>query len=147
MKEKTNMIPSQQLKQFFPKVNIDWLQPLDNQVLVQVKFTQLSKLFKVNQGDRRAEQVASSVGKVVALGDAAYKKKDGSREPWPDYNVTIGEYIVVPKGIGSNYIWLKHPEISDEEVLFITMPDSNVKQKIINPIKAIRSLADLKLGA
>lgn len=135
------------LKDFFPKLDIEWVQPLDNQVLIQVKYTQLSKLLKLYQSEKRAEQLASSVGKVIAIGNAAYKSKDGKGTPWPDYNVEVGEYVIVPKGIGTNYMWFKHPEAVEDEILVISMPDSNIKQKILNPIKAIESLADLKLGA
>lgn len=135
------------IKQFFPELDAKWLEPLDNQVFIQLKYTQVSKIFKLPQSEKRAEQLASSVGKVIAKGCAAYKKKDGSGEVWPDYNVEVGDYVIVCKGIATNYIWLKHPENKDDEVLLISMPDSGIKQRILNPLKAIESLADIKLGA
>ena len=134
------------LNDFFPKLDVKWLEPLDNQVIVQVQFKEISKLFILNQSEKRAEQLGASLGKVISKGAAAYKSKDGNRTEWPDYNVALNDYVIVPKGIGANYIWFKHPTIENQEILVISMADTSLKQRVTNPIKALGTLADLKIG-
>lgn len=135
-----------ELDAVFPKLDMSWIEPLDNQVIVQVQFTRVSSFLHITKEEQRAAQRMSSLGKVLAKGSAAYRTKNESNLQWQNYNVEIGDYVLVPKGIGAQYVWTKHSDFVDSEILIIMLPDVCIKHRILQPLEALKILSDLQIG-
>jgi co-chaperonin GroES (HSP10) len=107
----------------FPDVN-PGTRPFGGRVLVQlrrVKRTTASGIVLAGE-TREFEKYNNQVGKVVALGALAFKKKD-TLEPWPEGTwAEIGDFIRVPK-YGGDRFEVAIPGEPEEPALFMYIND------------------------
>lgn len=82
----------------FPDVKHPY-QPLGSIVMVMLKLPplKLTGAFEVNDDDRHTERDNQQVGKVVAMGPLAFRRRE-TCEPWPEGAwCGIGDFVYVPK--------------------------------------------------
>ena len=82
----------------FPAVKVPY-RPLGSTVFVQLRLPplELTGMFEVNDEDRRTERDNQQVGKVVAVGPLAFKRRD-TGELWPEGSwCKVGDFVYVPK--------------------------------------------------
>lgn len=104
--------------------------PLGARVLVQMrlpkkKMTSSGIILAAETVD--TEKAQNPVGKVVAIGPLAFKKRD-SMEPWPEGSwVEVGDYVRVPRWTGDRW---EIPVSKDDVVQFMLMNDHEVIAKL-----------------
>jgi co-chaperonin GroES (HSP10) len=79
------------------------------------------------------EKAQNPIGKVVAIGPLAFKKRD-TMESWPEGSwVEVGDYVRVPRWTGDRWeIQINHDDI----VQFMLMNDHEVIAKLTsNPLE------------
>jgi co-chaperonin GroES (HSP10) len=95
----------QTLEQAFPLVD-PLMRPYGGRVLVQLravkeKVTQSGII--LTEETKEAEKWNTMIGKVIAIGPLAFKKRD-SMEPWPEGSwAQVGEFVRVPKWGGDRW--------------------------------------------
>jgi co-chaperonin GroES (HSP10) len=95
----------QTLEQAFPLVD-PLMRPYGGRVLVQLravkeKVTQSGII--LTEETKETEKWNTMIGKVIAIGPLAFKKRD-SMEPWPEGSwAQIGEFVRVPKWGGDRW--------------------------------------------
>lgn len=117
---------------FFPDRDISWLKPLDNQVLIQVAFTEVSHLMAYDEAYVKAEQLSNRVGLIKKLGASAYTDKDTGK-PWANYDVKEGDTILLPEMAIATTLWI-------DGVLFSLVADVHVKAIVSDPAGALSCL-------
>ena len=123
------------LREAFPAVDPGAL-PLGARVLVQLR---IAKKRMTESGiilpeeTRDTERAQNPVGKVVAIGPLAFKKRD-TMEAWPEGSwCNVGDYLRVPKWTGDRWFV---PHANDENVEFMVLNDHEVIAKITgNPLE------------
>lgn len=128
-------VDSADLQDAFPVVDPGAV-PLGARVLVQMrlpkkKMTSSGIILAAETVD--TEKANNPVGKVVAIGPLAFKKRD-TMESWPEGSwVELGDYVRVPRWTGDRW------EIQvnkDEIVQFMLMNDHEVIAKLTsNPLE------------
>jgi co-chaperonin GroES (HSP10) len=95
----------QTLEQAFPLVD-PLMRPYGGRVLVQLravkeKVTQSGII--LTEETKETEKWNTMIGKVIAIGPLAFKKRD-SMEPWPEGSwAQVGEFVRVPKWGGDRW--------------------------------------------
>ena len=95
----------QTLEQAFPLVD-PLMRPYGGRVLIQLravkeKVTQSGII--LTEETKETEKWNTMIGKVIAIGPLAFKKRD-SMEPWPEGSwAQIGEFVRVPKWGGDRW--------------------------------------------
>lgn len=114
--------------------------PLGARILVQLRRPKkkiTSSGIILPQETRDTEKAQNPVGKVVAIGPLAFKKRD-TMEPWPEGSwCEIGDFLRVPKWTGDRWeVAVPHADESDDKVEFIILNDHEVIAKVTgNPLE------------
>ncbi len=116
----------ERLAEAFPNVD-PGARPLGARILVQLKITESkttkSGLILVKE-TTDAEKFNNMVGKVIAIGPLAFRKRD-TMEPWPEGAwCAVGDYIRVPKWGGDRWEVPYGPD--DERAIFVVMNDHEI---------------------
>jgi co-chaperonin GroES (HSP10) len=126
---------SADLQEAFPVVDPGAV-PLGARVLVQMrlpkrKMTSSGIILAAETVD--TEKAQNPIGKVVAVGPLAFKKRD-TMEPWPEGTwVEVGDYVRVPRWTGDRW---EVPVSQDDVVQFMLMNDHEVVAKLTsNPLE------------
>lgn len=126
------------IQEAFPDVD-PGAKPLGARVLVQLRKAK-TKLTKsgiiLAEETRDTERAQNPVGKVVAIGPLAFKKRD-TMEPWPEGSwCEVGDYLRVPKWTGDRWEVALGDGPDAEKVEFMIMNDHEVIAKITgNPLE------------
>jgi len=122
------------VQEAFPVVD-PGARPLGARVLVQMRLAKkkLSSGIYLPPETRDTERAQNPVGKVVAIGPLAFKKRD-TMEPWPEGSwCELGDFLRVPKWTGDR--WTVRIDGTDDEVEFMIMNDHEVIAKVTgNPL-------------
>jgi len=122
------------IQEAFPVVDPGAI-PLGARVLVQMRLAKkkLSSGLYLPPETRDTERAQNPVGKVVAIGPLAFKKRD-TMEPWVEgIWCEIGDFLRVPKWTGDR--WTVKLENGEDEVEFMIMNDHEVIAKVTgNPL-------------
>ena len=109
--------------------------PLGARVLVQMRLAKkkLSSGLYLPPETRDTERAQNPVGKVVAIGPLAFKKRD-TMEPWVEgIWCEVGDFLRVPKWTGDR--WTVKLDNGEDEVEFMIMNDHEVIAKVTgNPL-------------
>ena len=101
----SNDVVEQTLEEAFPKVN-PMMAPYGARILVQlraVKEKVTSAGLFIPEETKEAEKWNTMIGKVIAIGPLAFRKRE-SMEPWPEGAwAQIGDYVRVPKWGGDRW--------------------------------------------
>lgn len=126
---------SADLQEAFPVVDPGAV-PLGARVLVQMrlpkkKMTASGIILAAETVD--TEKAQNPIGKVVAIGPLAFKKRD-TMESWPEGSwVEVGDYVRVPRWTGDRW---EVPISQDDVVQFMLMNDHEVIAKLTsNPLE------------
>lgn len=126
---------SADLQEAFPVVDPGAV-PLGARVLVQMrlpkrKMTSSGIILAAETVD--TEKAQNPIGKVVAIGPLAFKKRD-TMEDWPEGSwVEVGDYVRVPRWTGDRW---EVPVSQDDVVQFMLMNDHEVVAKLTsNPLE------------
>ena len=126
---------SADLQEAFPVVDPGAV-PLGARVLVQMrlpkrKMTSSGIILAAETVD--TEKAQNPIGKVVAIGPLAFKKRD-TMESWPEGSwVEVGDYVRVPRWTGDRW---EVPISQDDVVQFMLMNDHEVIAKLTsNPLE------------
>ena len=126
---------SADLQEAFPVVDPGAV-PLGARVLVQMrmpkkKMTKSGIILAAETVD--TEKAQNPIGKVVAIGPLAFKKRD-TMESWPEGSwCEIGDFVRVPRWTGDRW---EIPISEDEKVEFMLMNDHEVIAKLTsNPLE------------
>lgn len=108
--------------------------PLGARVLVQLRMAKkrvTASGIILAQETRDTEKAQNPVGKVVAMGPLAFKKRD-SMEPWPEGSwCDVGDFLRVPKWTGDRWeVKLPNAPEGEDKVEFIVLNDHEVIAKI-----------------
>ena len=128
-------VESADLQDAFPVVDPGAV-PLGARILVQMR---LPKKRMTSSGIILAaetvdtEKAQNPIGKVVAIGPLAFKKRD-TMESWPEGSwVEVGDFVRVPRWTGDRW---EIPVNTDEVVQFMLMNDHEVIAKLTsNPLE------------
>jgi co-chaperonin GroES (HSP10) len=104
--------------------------PLGARVLVQMRLAkkELKSGLILPQETRDTERAQNPVGKVVAIGPLAFKKRD-TMEPWVEgIWCEVNDFVRVPKWTGDR--WTVKLESGEDEVEFLIMNDHEVIAKV-----------------
>jgi co-chaperonin GroES (HSP10) len=123
------------IRDSFPDVDPGAI-PLGARVLVQLrkaKKRMTDSGIILPEETRETERAQNPVGRVVALGPLAFKKRD-TMEPWVEgIWCDVGDYLRVPKWTGDRWVV---PHGDDENVEFMVLNDHEVIAKITgNPLE------------
>ncbi len=133
MSNSTVAVDSAEVADAFPQVDPGAL-PLGARVLVQLRRTKTKSAGGIiyHQETRDTERAQNPVGKVVAIGPLAFKKRD-TMEPWPEGSwCEVGDYLRVPKWTVDRW---HVSNADDENVEFMVLNDHEVIAKITgNPL-------------
>jgi co-chaperonin GroES (HSP10) len=138
MSESTVAVDSADLQESFPAVD-PGAKPLGARVLVQLRKAK-KRMSKggiiLAEETRDTERAQNPVGKVVAIGPLAFKKRD-TMESWPEGSwCEIGDYVRVPKWTGDKWEIKLGDGIDADSVEFMIMNDHEVIAKITgNPLE------------
>jgi co-chaperonin GroES (HSP10) len=125
---------SADVQEAFPVVDPGAI-PLGARVLVQMRLAKkkLSSGLYLPPETRDTERAQNPVGKVVAIGPLAFKKRD-TMEPWVEgIWCEVGDFLRVPKWTGDR--WTVKLENGEDEVEFMIMNDHEVIAKVTgNPL-------------
>lgn len=126
---------SADLQEAFPVVDPGAV-PLGARVLVQMrlpkkKMTASGIILAAETVD--TEKAQNPIGKVVAIGPLAFKKRD-TMESWPEGSwCEIGDFVRVPRWTGDRW---EIPISEDDKVEFMLMNDHEVIAKLTsNPLE------------
>ena len=126
---------SADLQDAFPVVDPGAV-PLGARILVHMrlpkrKMTESGIILAAETVD--TEKAQNPVGKVVAIGPLAFKKRD-TMEAWPEGSwVEVGDYVRVPRWTGDRW---EVPVSKDDVVQFMLMNDHEVIAKLTsNPLE------------
>lgn len=111
---------------FFPVVD-HGVQPLGSQVLVQGKFIPKKTSGGIVLLDemRSGESFTVQIGKIVAMGDLAFKKRD-TLEPWAEGNwAELGDLVFIPRT--GNVI---SKELDGDRYVFVLLNDVELIAKV-----------------
>jgi co-chaperonin GroES (HSP10) len=114
--------------------------PLGARVLVQLRMAKkrvTASGIILAQETRDTEKAQNPVGKVVAMGPLAFKKRD-SMEPWPEGSwCEVGDYLRVPKWTGDRWeVNIPNAPEGEDKVEFIVLNDHEIIAKITgNPLE------------
>jgi co-chaperonin GroES (HSP10) len=126
------------IRDAFPDVDAGAI-PLGARVLVQLRKAK-TKLTKsgiiLAEETRDTERAQNPVGRVVAIGPLAFKKRD-TMEPWPEGSwCEVGDFLRVPKWTGDRWEVAIGDAKDSERVEFMIMNDHEVIAKITgNPLE------------
>lgn len=120
------------LETAFPAVD-PGVQPVGGRVLIQlrqVKQRTTSSGIVLVQETKDTERHQNMIGKIVAMGALAFKKRD-TMEAWPEGAwVDVGDYVRVPRWSGDRFT-VPHPNAKgldpyEDEVSFVIMNDHEI---------------------
>lgn len=124
----------EQLAWAFPDVDFEGV-PLGGRILVQLKrVSSKHKSGLILAPDAvNYERSTMQVGKVVALGALAFKKRE-TLEPWPEGAwVKVGDFVRIPRYQSDRYeIFIDN---DPDPVIFATINDYEVIKLVDNPLK------------
>jgi len=127
------------LEDAFPAVDPE-LKPLGARVLIQFKQTPRkttkSGIILVEE-TKETERWNTQVGKVIAIGPIAFKKRD-SNEPWPEGAwAKAGDFVRVPKWGGDRIaVPFKNADGENDEALFAVFNDFELISEVTgDPLK------------
>ena len=125
----SNDVVEQTLNEAFPEVD-PMMAPYGARVLVQlraVKEKATKSGIVLVEETKETEKWNTMIGKVIAIGPLAFKKRE-SMEPWPEGSwAEIGDYVRVPRWTGDRW------EVKidqDTNVEFMLMNDHEVVAKL-----------------
>ena len=123
------------LQDAFPVVDPGAL-PLGARVLVQMRLPKKKMTASgiiLAEETRDTEKAQTPIGKVVAIGPLAFKKRD-TMESWPEGSwVEVGDFVRVPRWTGDRW---EVPVSQDDVVQFMLMNDHEVVAKLTsNPLE------------
>jgi len=135
MTESTVAFSDADVAEAFPLVD-PGAKPLGGRVLVQMRLAKkkLKSGLILPSETRDTERAQNPVGKVVAIGPLAFRKRD-SMEPWPEGSwCEVGDFLRVPKWTGDR--WTVKLDNEEDEVEFMIMNDHEVIAKVTgNPLE------------
>ena len=130
---------SSDLREAFPVVD-PGATPLGARVLVQLrpakKTVTASGIVLVSE-TRETEKWQNMVGKVIALGPLAFRKRDTMEEWVEGIWCNVGDFIRVPKWGGDRWE-VDNPLNKDEPILFMIINDHEVIAKITSDPLAVK---------
>jgi co-chaperonin GroES (HSP10) len=138
MSESTVAVDSADLQESFPAVD-PGAKPLGARVLVQLRKAK-KRMSKggiiLAEETRDTERAQNPVGRVVAIGPLAFKKRD-TMESWPEGSwCEVGDYVRVPKWTGDKWEVRLGSGIDEDAIEFMIMNDHEVIAKITgNPLE------------
>jgi co-chaperonin GroES (HSP10) len=138
MSESTVAVDSADLQESFPAVD-PGAKPLGARVLVQLRKAK-KRMSKggiiLAEETRDTERAQNPVGRVVAIGPLAFKKRD-TMESWPEGSwCEVGDYVRVPKWTGDRWEVRLGSGIDEDAIEFMIMNDHEVIAKITgNPLE------------
>ena len=138
MSESTEAINLADLQESFPAVD-PGAKPLGARVLVQLRKAK-KRMSKggiiLAEETRDTERAQNPVGRVVAIGPLAFKKRD-TMESWPEGSwCEVGDYVRVPKWTGDRWEVRLGSGIDEDAIEFMIMNDHEVIAKITgNPLE------------
>ena len=126
---------SADLQEAFPVVDPGAV-PLGARVLVQMRLPKKKMTASgiiLAEETRDTEKAQTPIGKVVAIGPLAFKKRD-TMESWPEGSwVEVGDFVRVPRWTGDRW---EVPVSQDDVVQFMLMNDHEVVAKLTsNPLE------------
>jgi len=132
----------QTLAEAFPNVD-PLMAPYGARVLVQlraVKEKVSSAGIYIPQETKETEKWNTMIGKVVAIGPIAFKKRD-TMEPWPEgVWCQVGDYVRVPKWGGDRWeIPFKDEKGAEGQCLFTFFNDHEVIGKVTGDPRDIKA--------
>jgi len=138
MTDSTEAGYSADIREAFPDVD-PGAKPLGARVLVQLRKAKTRTTHSgiiLAEETRDTERAQNPVGKVIAIGPLAFKKRD-TMEPWPEGSwCEIGDYLRVPKWTGDRWEVAIGDSKDNEKVEFMIMNDHEVIAKITgNPLE------------
>ena len=119
------------IREAFPDVD-PGAKPLGARVLVQLRKakTKTKSGIILDIETRDTERAQNPVGKVIAIGPLAFKKRD-TMEPWPEGSwCEVGDFLRVPKWTGDRWEVRVGDDRNAEAVEFMIMNDHEVIAKI-----------------
>lgn len=123
------------VEQAFPEVD-PLFDPFGSLVLVQMRtpMTRTKSGFYLAEDTRENEKWNTQVGKVIALGPAAFKNRE-TLEEWPEKAwAAVGDFVRVPKYGGDR--WEQPVPNSSDRALFILFNDLDLRGRIrSNPLE------------
>jgi len=122
------------LEEAFPVLDPKF-RPFGSLVLVQMRtpMTRTRSGFILAQETRDTEKWNTQVGKVISLGQEAFKDRD-THEPWPGDWAKVGDFVRVPKYGGDR--WEMPVPNSPDRALFILFSDLDLRGEILmNPLE------------
>ena len=137
----TVAVDSADLLEAFPVVDPGAV-PLGARVLVQLRRAKkkiTSSGIILPQETRDTEKAQNPVGKVIAIGPLAFKKRD-TMEPWPEGSwCEVGDFLRVPKWTGDRWeVPVPGADKSDDKAEFIILNDHEVIAKVTgNPLEVV----------
>jgi co-chaperonin GroES (HSP10) len=125
----------QTLAEAFPAVD-PLMAPYGARILVQlraVKDKVTSSGIYIPEETKETEKWNTMIGKVIAIGPLAFKKRD-TMEPWPEGSwCEIGDFLRVPKWGGDR--WEVKVGEEEEPALFMILNDHEIIAKVTgNPL-------------
>lgn len=132
----------QTLAEAFPAVD-PLMAPYGSRVLVQlraVKDKVTSSGIYIPEETKETEKWNTMIGKVIAIGPLAFKKRD-TMEPWPEgVWCEVGEYVRVPKWGGDRWeIDFVDEKGANGKSLFTFFNDHEIIGKVTGDPRAIKA--------
>jgi co-chaperonin GroES (HSP10) len=142
MKKMSNDVVEQTLEEAFPEVD-PMMAPYGARVLVQlraVKEKVTSMGIVLPEETKETEKWNTMIGKVIAIGPLAFKKRE-SMEPWPEGSwAQVGDYVRVPKWGGDRWeVDFKDTSGLNGKALFTFFNDHELIGKVTGDPRAIRA--------
>jgi co-chaperonin GroES (HSP10) len=114
------------IEHFFPEVKHGFT-PVGNQLLIQGQFVPKKSTggIYIPEKSRKEESYNITIGRIVAMGDLAFKNKD-TLEDWKEGRwANVGDLVFIPR---TGHIITKY--IGDEEYRFVLISDIETLCKI-----------------
>ena len=131
----------QTLEEAFPKVD-PLMAPYGGRVLVQlraVKEKVTSSGIFIPEETKETEKWNTMIGKVLAVGPLAFKKRD-NMEPWPEGAwCQVGEYVRVPKWGGDRWEVEFEENGAKGKALFTFFNDHEIIGKVTGDPREIKA--------
>lgn len=124
------MATRQALDEAFPPVRVDF-QPFGGRILVQIRraAARTKSGFYLPSEAKDAERWNASVGKVIAIGPLAFKKRD-TMESWPEgVWAAVGDYVRAPRYGGDRWE-VEALDGSEDKVLLAVFNDHELIGRI-----------------
>lgn len=127
------------LDEAFPKADPNYI-PVGSKVLVQIRTPKRKSAGGIilTHETQETDQWNTQVGKVISLGEVAFRNRE-TLAPWPEGDwVNIGDYARVPKYGGDRWqVPLTPGDPNTEYSLFCVFRDVDIVGKIPDPLSVL----------